>query len=108
MTEESERLWASRPAPHTVIQRAVILTGKARALICVGCILVGYALGMVSGVRLSSYRGQVADENYWEARKRLVVLEQFVTDHHPKALNTTKAQARVSAATIEKERRQAP
>ena len=108
MTDESEGLWASRPAPHRVLLRAAVQVGKARVLLAVGIAVLCYGLGVASGVRLSSYRGQVADADYAEQRMRLVTLERFIQQQFPKALLTTGMQAAIAMDNKEKERRQAP
>lgn len=108
MIDESVGLWASRPAPHRVLLRAAVQIGKARVLIAVGIAVLCYGLGVASGVRLSSYRGQVADADYAEQRKRLVHVEQFLQQQFPKALTTTWMQSAVVMDAKEKERRQAP
>lgn len=106
MTEKSEGLWASMPPPYKIIQQAAILMGRARALIAVGIALLFYGFGLVSGVRVSSYRGQVADADYAEQRIRLVNLERFVQAQFPKALLITGRQAAVVMDSKERARRE--
>ena len=108
MTDESERLWASRPVPHRVLLQAAVQIGKARVLLAVGIAVLCFGFGVVSGVRLSSYRGHVADQDYAEQRQRLVHVEQFLQQQFPKALLTTRMQAAVAMDNKEKERRQVP
>ena len=108
MTGESERLWASRPAPHRVLLQALRLVAKGRVLIAVGIAIVCYGLGLANGVWLGSYRGRVADENYWDLRKSHAALVDFIQKHFPKASLTTGWQAAVFMDNKEKERKREP
>ena len=104
MTDESERLWASRPAPHRIIQQAAVKIGKARVLIAIGIGVICFGFGMVAGVRLTSYRGQVVDEDFWALRKSHAELVKFVQARFPKSLTITKVQAQSIVGQLEKDR----
>ena len=104
MTDDAERLWASRPAPHRVLLQALRLVAKGRVLIAIGIGIVCYGLGLANGVWLGSYRGRVADENYWDLRKSHAALVTFVQQQFPKAFRTTAGQAAVIVDRLDKER----
>jgi len=76
----------------------------ARRLCCLFCAGLLYLAGVATGLLLIGYQARVATQQMAAWGGRLNVLETMYQQEHPKAHVTTKAQAQIITARIERDK----